>query len=383
MKKFEKYYGWIVAFIFCVAVIAVYKTFDNLSNITKYIGVIIGVIIDAIKPFISAFIIAYILNIPAKKLQKLLKKTKNQWITQHSVGISIFLIYVIAILILLFVLRMLIPAISKNILDLYNNSSHYIASFQNFINNFEIAKKLNLSELDLNKTIMNFFESLGMLRVEMYVDGVFNVTTGILNTFIALIASVYMLLDKERLQKVIVRVMGIFFKGDRVESITLHTKRVNDIFVNYIYSRLMCSIIMAVVSSVVLSVMNVKYALILGIFVGSMDMIPYFGSIIASVITIAVCLITGGFWKGVWVAVALCILQQIDGNLIGPKIMSDSLEIRPLWIIFAVSVGGSLFGFFGMLLSVPVVAIIKAIASDYLSVKEEKKKTVKVSEENE
>lgn len=379
MKKFEKYYGWIVAFIFCVAVIAVYKTFDNLSNITKYIGVII----DAIKPFISAFIIAYILNIPAKKLQKLLKKTKNQWITQHSVGISIFLIYVIAILILLFVLRMLIPAISKNILDLYNNSSHYIASFQNFINNFEIAKKLNLSELDLNKTIMNFFESLGMLRVEMYVDGVFNVTTGILNTFIALIASVYMLLDKERLQKVIVRVMGIFFKDDRVESITLHTKRVNDIFVNYIYSRLMCSIIMAVVSSVVLSVMNVKYALILGIFVGSMDMIPYFGSIIASVITIAVCLITGGFWKGVWVAVALCILQQIDGNLIGPKIMSDSLEIRPLWIIFAVSVGGSLFGFFGMLLSVPVVAIIKAIASDYLSVKEEKKKTVKVSEENE
>lgn len=379
MKKFEKYYGWIVAFIFCVAVIAVYKTFDNLSNITKYIGVII----DAIKPFISAFIIAYILNIPAKKLQKLLKKTKNQWITQHSVGISIFLIYVIAILILLFVLRMLIPAISKNILDLYNNSSHYIASFQNFINNFEIAKKLNLSELDLNKTIMNFFESLGMLRVEMYVDGVFNVTTGILNTFIALIASVYMQLDKERLQKVIVRVMGIFFKGDRVESITLHTKRVNDIFVNYIYSRLMCSIIMAVVSSVVLSVMNVKYALILGIFVGSMDMIPYFGSIIASVITIAVCLITGGFWKGVWVAVALCILQQIDGNLIGPKIMSDSLEIRPLWIIFAVSVGGSLFGFFGMLLSVPVVAIIKAIASDYLSVKEEKKKTVKVSEENE
>lgn len=379
MKKFEKYYGWIVAFIFCVAVIAVYKTFDNLSNITKYIGVII----DAIKPFISAFIIAYILNIPAKKLQKLLKKTKNQWITQHSVGISIFLIYVIAILILLFVLRMLIPAISKNILDLYNNSSHYIASFQNFINNFEIAKKLNLSELDLNKTIMNFFESLGMLRVEMYVDGVFNVTTGILNTFIALIASVYMLLDKERLQKVIVRVMGIFFKGDRVESITLHTKRVNDIFVNYIYSRLMCSIIMAVVSSVVLSVMNVKYALILGIFVGSMDMIPYFGSIIASVITIAVCLITGGFWKGVWVAVAMCILQQIDGNLIGPKIMSDSLEIRPLWIIFAVSVGGSLFGFFGMLLSVPVVAIIKAIASDYLSVKEEKKKTVKVSEENE
>ncbi len=378
MKKFEKYYGWILAFVFCVAVIAVYKTFDNFSNITKYIGIVL----DAVKPFISAFIIAYILNIPAKKIQKLLKKTKNQFITQHSIGISILLIYVIAILVLVFVLRMLIPAISKNILDLYNNSYYYIDSFQNFINNFEIAQKLNLSNLNLSDAVMKFFESLGMLRVEMYVDGVFNVTTGILNTFIAIIASVYMLLDKERLQKVFVRVMGIFFKQDRVQSITLHTKRVNDIFVNYIYSRLTCSIIMAIVSSIVLSVMNVKYALILGIFIGSMDMIPYFGSIISSVIAIIICLLTGGFWKGVWVAVVLCILQQIDGNLIGPKIMSDSLEIRPLWIIFAVSVGGSLFGFFGMLLSVPVLAIFKAIASDYLSVKEEKKK-MKVSEENE
>ena len=362
MKKFEKYYGWILAFVFCVAVIAVYKTFDNFSNITKYIGIVL----DAVKPFISAFIIAYILNIPAKKIQKLLKKTKNQFITQHSIGISILLIYVIAILVLVFVLRMLIPAISKNILDLYNNSYYYIDSFQNFINNFEIAQKLNLSNLNLSDAVMKFFESLGMLRVEMYVDGVFNVTTGILNTFIAIIASVYMLLDKERLQKVFVRVMGIFFKQDRVQSITLHTKRVNDIFVNYIYSRLTCSIIMAIVSSIVLSVMNVKYALILGIFIGSMDMIPYFGSIISSVIAIIICLLTGGFWKGVWVAVVLCILQQIDGNLIGPKIMSDSLEIRPLWIIFAVSVGGSLFGFFGMLLSVPVLAIFKAIASDYL-----------------
>lgn len=379
MKKFEKYYGWIAAFVFCVAVIAVYKTFDNLSDITKYIGVIL----DAVQPFITAFIIAYILNMPAKRLQKLLKRTKNDFVTQHSMGISIFIIYIIAILVVVFILRMLIPAIYKNIFDLYNNLAYYIDSIQNYISDFEIAKKLNLSNLNIYDAITNFFDSIGMLQVEKYVNGVYNVTTGILDTFIALIASVYMLLDKERLQKVIVRIMGAFFKESRVHSITEHARRINDIFMNYIYSRLTCSIIMAIVCSIVLSILKVKYALILGIFIGAMDMIPYFGSIISSVFAVIVTLITGGFWKAVWTAIALCILQQIDGNLLGPKIMSNSLEIRPLWIIFAVSVGGTLFGFLGMLLSVPILAILKTVASDYVLVKEEKKKTVKVNEKDE
>lgn len=165
-------------------------------------------------------------------------------------------------------------------------------------------------------------------------------------------------------------------------SVTHHAKRVNDIFTNYIYSRLTCSVIMAVVCSIVLMLMNVKYALVLGIFIGAMDMIPYFGSIIACIVAIIASCLTGGLWQGVWVAVVLIILQQIDGNLLGPKIMGDSLEIRPLWIIFAVSVGGTLFGFLGMLFSVPVVAIIRAIAADYIDAKEINKKTAEVKENN-
>lgn len=140
---------------------------------------------------------------------------------------------------------------------------------------------------------------------------------------------------------------------------------------------------MAIACSVVLMIFNVKYALILGIFIGAMDMIPYFGSIISCIIAIIVTCITGGMWKGVWVGVVLIILQQIDGNLLGPKIMGDSLEIRPLWIIFAVSVGGTLFGFLGMLFSVPVVAIIRAIASDFIDAREVKNRMPEDSESNE
>ena len=89
MKRFEKYYGWIIAFVFCVAVIAVYKTFDNFNNITQYLAKIF----DAVKPFFIAFIIAYILNIPAKRMQKWLSKSKKSFIKKHTLGISIITIY--------------------------------------------------------------------------------------------------------------------------------------------------------------------------------------------------------------------------------------------------------------------------------------------------
>ncbi len=380
MKKFEKYYGWIVAFVFCVAVIAVYKTFDNFNNITEYIGKVFG----AIKPFLSAFVIAYILNMPMRKLQSLLGKTKNPFVKKHSLGLSIFVIYIIAIILVVIILRMLIPALYKNLLDLYNNLPEYITAFQNYIDSFEIVRKIKLSGNGLNLLdgITKMFASVDMNQFGKYAQGVYTMTTGLFDIFVAVIASIYMLIDKERLQNGLVRVMGVFLKKDRVKSITHHAKRINDIFTNYIYSRLACSIIMAVICSITLMIFDVKYALILGIFIGAMDMIPYFGSIIATTIAIIVTFITGGLWQGVWVGVVLIILQQIDGNILGPKIMGDSLEIRPLWIIFAVSVGGTLFGFLGMLLSVPIIAIIRLVVSDYVSSREAKKEIAEDSEGN-
>lgn len=369
MKRFEKYYGWIAAFIFCVAVIAVYKTFDNFSNITAYIGTVLG----ALKPFFAAFIIAYVLNMPAKRLQSFLKKVKYKNISDHALGISIFVIYIIAIVIVVIVLRMVVPALYKNIMDLYDNLPEYINEFQEYINTFEIAKKMNLSQrgIDLYEEISRIFMSIDMTQFSKYAQGVYNVTTGLFDIFVAVVASIYMLIDKERLQKGITRGMTIFLKEQKTQSIVKHAKRVNEIFTNYIYSRLMCSIIMAIVCSAALMILKVKYALVLGIFIGMMDMIPYFGSIISSIIGIIITFMTGGIWKGIWTAVVLIILQQIDGNLLGPKIMGDSLEMRPLWIIFAVSVGGTLFGFLGMLFSVPVLAIVRAVFTEYVDNKEQ------------
>ena len=377
MKWFKKYSGYIVAFVFCIAVIAVYKTFDNLSDITQYISTIFS----ALKPFIVAFVIAYILNMPAKRLKVLLEKSNKKFLVNHSHGISILIVYLAAILVLALLLWLLIPAIVQNLIDLFQNMGSYAASVSDFINESSIAKMLNFRSADLGKAVDMFVNSFDISQLQTYAKGVVSITSGFLSGFVAFIASIYMLLDKARLQALFVRILNSFFKEKTVRAITEHAKRMNEVFTSYIYSRLSCSIIMAVICSVVLSVMGVKYALILGVFIGAMDMIPYFGSIISSSIAVLITLITGGFWLGLWTAVALLVLQQFDGNILGPKIMGDSLEIRPFWIIFAISVGGSLFGFVGMLISVPIFAIIRIVLSDYISTRESRIKAEEQPEE--
>ena len=377
MKWFKKYSGYIVAFVFCIAVIAVYKTFDNLSDITQYISTIFS----ALKPFIVAFVIAYILNMPAKRLKVRLEKSNKKFLVNHSHGISILIVYLAAILVLALLLWLLIPAIVQNLIDLFQNMGSYAASVSDFINESSIAKMLNFRSADLGKAVDMFVNSFDISQLQTYAKGVVSITSGFLSGFVAFIASIYMLLDKARLQALFVRILNSFFKEKTVRAITEHAKRMNEVFTSYIYSRLSCSIIMAVICSVVLSVMGVKYALILGVFIGAMDMIPYFGSIISSSIAVLITLITGGFWLGLWTAVALLVLQQFDGNILGPKIMGDSLEIRPFWIIFAISVGGSLFGFVGMLISVPIFAIIRIVLSDYISTRESRIKAEEQPEE--
>ncbi len=366
MKRFEKYYKWIVAFVFAVAVIAVYKTFDNISNVLNGIGVVLG----ALKPFFIAFIIAYIINMPAKRLQKSLLKINKPFFEKHAFGISILFMYLFAFIAAVLILRMLIPALYRNIFDLYNNFPSYIREFQVYMGRFEFFQRLGFNDFDINKLGDMIFGSIDMTQFGKYAQGVFNVTSGLFDVFVAVIASIYMLIDKERLKALFTLVLGSFLKEKTLHSVTVYASRINDIFTNYIYSRLVCSGVMAIICSIVLMIMNVKYALILGIFIGAMDMIPYFGSIISWVVALLVTFMTGGLWKGVWVGIILLVLQQLDGNILGPKIMGDSLEIRPLWIIFAVSVGGTLFGFIGMLISVPIIAIIRVMGADFLKLRE-------------
>lgn len=353
---------WVLMFILGTALIAVYKTFDSFS----YLTAALSKLVEAAKPFIIAFVIAYLLNIPAKKLTALIcRKAKAERIKKHANGISIAVTYIVFVIAIAAVLGALLPALYRNILQMYDNLPMFANSIVNFLNNLEILEKLGFKADAINVTSMisNF---LDMGTISKYALGVMSFTSGLLDVFIALIASIYMLLEKDSILRGIKRIIGLFAQSDRYMSFMEHCSSVNSIFTQYIYSRIICCVIMAIVSTVILLALGEPYALLLGIFIGFMDMIPYFGSIIACAVSGVVMLITGGLFHAVLCSVILLVLQQIDGNVIAPKVMGTRLEISPLTIIIAVSAGGTLFGFVGMLISVPVVAILRASASELL-----------------
>ena len=267
----------------------------------------------------------------------------------------------------------IIPALFRNVLDFYLALPDYLQMAEDFVNNNEILTRFGLQDnFDISTTIYDLIKIFDISKINEYAQGVFGITSGLVNSFISIIISVYMLLDKEKIINIIKRTVKAIFNNKKGEKIIRRSRMINSIFINYIYSRVICSILMSVICSVVLSILGIKYAIVLGVFIGLSDMIPYFGSIVSSVSVTVITFFTGGFWKCIWCGITLFILQQIDGNVISPKVMGTSLDISPLLVIFAVVVGGNMFGFAGMLLAVPVVTVVKRVMSQILYEREQK-----------
>lgn len=362
----KKYSKWATYFILGAALIAVYKTFDSLSVL--WTGVVR--IFSALKPFIIAFVIAYLLNIPSCKLKYVIEnKVKWKFAKNHANGLSVAIVYVIFLVAVVWLIGTIVPALFGDFFEIYQNLPQYAQEIVDFANKSEFAKKIGfqpeIAELSKNFTQSFFSSEIMKNGFKAITTGVWSFASGFMDIFIALIASVYMLLDKERILNATYRLI-MKFNGHRADSFLERWSNVNEVFTQYIYSRLTCCIVMAVACTIILAIMGEKYALLLGIFIGFMDLIPYFGSIISWAVGLLVMIISGGLSHGIWCSLVVLIMQQIDGNVLAPKVTGARLEVRPITVIIAVSVGGSLFGFPGMLISVPVVVVLRAIISEFI-----------------
>ena len=372
MKKYQKHAKWIAAFVFATALIAVYKTFDNLGNVFSFFGSVMG----ALTPFITGFVIAYILNIPCRKIEGLYKKVKIKQIGEKSRGLSILSVYILFILIVTVVIRAVIPSLYSNIVDLSNNIIPFSQNALKMID--DLQKQLNITIFEINETTVNnalygILNSINISEFGKYAQGAINFTSGLLTAFIALIISIYLLIDWDRIVKGGGRLLNTFLSENSAKTVKRYILSINDIFSSYIYCCVLDAAIVACLATIALSIVGVKYSIIFGTLIGLCNLIPYFGAMISNSLTIVITIFTGGWLKALWAAVVLFVLSQLDGNLIGPKIMGSKLDVRPLWIIFAVTFGGGLFGVVGMLVSVPAMMVIRMIASEIIANYEEKK----------
>lgn len=378
LKNYEKYMKWIVAFVFGAALIAVYKTFDNIQNVLQFLGDIIS----ACMPFIIGFFIAYVLDLPCRKLEKAYKNIKFTAVNKRSRGLSIITVYVVFVLVIAVAVRTIIPNLYNNIIDLYNNIIPFTQSALGEIE--KLQEKLGMTFIEINEatareTMQKILNGINIKEFGKYAQGAINFTSGLLKTFISLIISIYALSGREKLYDGYKTLLYVMFGSKKANTVHKYMKRVNEIFSNYIYCCVLDAVIVAALATIILSLIGVKYALIFGTLIGLCNLIPYFGAIVSNCVTVAVTIFTGGWFKAIWSAVGLFVLGQLDGNFIGPKIMGNKLDVSPLWIIFAVTLGGGLFGVAGMVLSVPVMMVIKMLVTDWFEDIKEKRK---ISEKN-
>ena len=370
IKKFKGETKWFYWFTLLVAIVIVYKILDNFTGIGEWVAELIKVI----KPFLMAILLAYLLYIPARKIEALYRK--NKVLSKKARGLSIATTYILAILIIALLIKILVPMLSDSIGELASNLPGYYDSAIKYIEELpedNILKTEAVQNAIKKLQQIDIAKLLDLDNLAMYLEKVIGIANGIFSVFVTIVVSIYILLERAEIVNFVKRLNRSIFTEKKCQAIDRYFEKGNDIFFKYISGQIIDAIVVAIIMSVALTIMKVKYAVLLGFLIGVFNLIPYFGAIIAVIVACLITIFTGGFVQAIWVAVVLIILQQIDANIINPKILRDALEISKILIIFAVTVGGAYFGVLGMFLGVPAIAVIKMMLDDYIERNEKEK----------
>ena len=261
-----------------------------------------------------------------------------------------------------------------SIKELINNIPEYyeilVQKYKELPNDSVLKSDLIKDKMsELTQIDMKNYLNINNEKVIEYIRNVIDIFTGIFDVFVSLVVSVYILLQRTELVSSLRKLARAFFKKNVYEAFDKYFVKANEVFFTFITSQLLDAVIVGALTTVAMLILKIKYAPLLGFIIGLFNMIPYFGAIVAVGISIIITVITGGVGKAIIMAIVVIVLQQIDANIINPKIVGSSLSVSPLLVIFAVTVGGAYYGILGMFLAVPIIVVIKVIVSDYIEIK--------------
>ena len=377
----EKLKSLIPYLILAVAIVAAYRVMSEL-----------GYFIDLIKrmwyiisPFFYGFLLAYIISIPCTGIQKLLDKTKVAWVIKRKKMLSIILVFIIIALIITFVLNLIIPAIVGSISIFIKDFPVYYANalaFFDYVNSLDLFG-LYISIDAILEMLEEWVHSFNLENISSSINVIVGVSMAIFRGFLAFISSIYVLHEKEKCKAYLARVLKALFPERAYKAIIRYVSKLNQNFKQYIYTQTIDGCILGFIVTVELFIMRSPFFLMLGIMLGIINYVPYFGSIIGSLIAVVVVAFTQGPTMGMIAAVVLLITQQIDGNIIQPKLMGGSFSLSPFLVIVSITVGGAIAGALGMIAAIPIVAVLKDIFENIVVHFEQQKNLEKESETNE
>ena len=314
-------------------------------------------IVDSFKPVIYGLVIAYLLDPVVMFLMRKLKVRRKQ---------GIFLACLILIGTISFLIYKLLPQIIENVNNIMSfimegdvDIAKIVADIKNRMDN-KYIEYITDYILQAGESFKNIINNLLNYLYNMLMSLITNIGSSTFTVFISFIISIYMLSEKDDLLARSRRFIHAYFSDKKAKDILDVFEKANKIFKSFLGGKLLDSAIVGIMFVIAFALAKVPYAPLMGTLTGFFNIIPYFGPLIGSVPVIIVSFFVNPT-KALTALIIIIIIQQIDANILEPKIVGENVGVSPFWIITSVTVGGNLFGIPGLILGVPVVVLLKTV----------------------
>lgn len=345
-------------------------------NLDK-VGQVFSVIWNAVQVLVFGGMIAYVLNLVMNRIEKLLEKTNNKIILKIKRAVSLLVSLCFVALIIYFVLAIVIPTLGQaaqvliDVLPRYfNDVVHFLTNL--FENNPHVVDMINSLEINWKELIDQTISFLGT-GIGNVLGSTFNmvniVVSSVVNSLLAIIFAIYVLLEKERFIRLYHRLGNLYLGKERKDKLTEALKVINQSFGAFIGGQCIEATILGTLCAIGMYLLNMPYPLMIGVLVGLINIIPMIGAYIGGAIGMFM-VFTVDPMMSLGFLVYLCILQQFESNLIYPRVVGSSVGLPGIYVMMSVVVFGSLAGIPGMFLGIPTVASIYKLARIHVSNKE-------------
>ena len=336
-------------------------------------GEVIAATLSVFSPLIIGLCLAYVVNLLLRHIERfwlfIWKKAKNQKIVlKLKRPISLTFSYIIVLGVIFSIVFMFIPAIKIAVLSFVEKIPQYIENVESWYHSavgFFKKYNFNLPEIALDATRAS---SIGTDIIAETVTITTSIVTGIIDLFLGIVFSVYILFQKENLCRQSKKIVKAFAKPEKAEKILDFASLTNKVFTKFVMGQLVEACIIGVLCFVGMKIFGMPYAEIVSLLVGFTALVPILGAFIGTAIGAFLILLENPL-QAFWFIVFIIILQQIDNNLIYPRVVGKSVGLPGLWVLTAVTVGGGMFGILGMLFSVPTCSVLYVLFRRYVNKK--------------
>lgn len=360
-KRSLKFFGVLLLLIFLFYVI-VAKPQIIVSSISFILGIL--------SPFLIGCCFAYVVNLILRPLERfwiwIWHKCKKQNIIaklKRPICLTVSILIVVGTLFA--IVFMVIPAIKDAVVSFAKEASHHAKTLDgwyhalvDFLGNYNFdMPEISFNTANIGQMATEFITNYGNNVLDSTVEFTTSVFSTVVDVVLGIVFSIYLLAQKEKLSRQTTKVIRALLKPDKSEKFIGFISLTNGVFSKFVTGQLLEACIIGVLCFIGMLIFGMPYAIIISVLVGFTALIPVFGAFIGTGIGAFLILLESPM-KAVWFVVFIIVLQQLEGNLIYPKVVGKSVGLPGIWVLAAVTIGGGLFGILGMLFSVPICSVL-------------------------